>query len=191
MIACYVRVSTDKQSTDSQEQEVLKFASNLDGERRIFKDIISGKTKNRPALDELLENCRQGKVSKVLCYKLDRLGRSLLNLKELLYQFESMNIPVVFTSQGISTEQNNPASKLFLTMLGAFSEFERDIICERVRAGIASRMAQGLPMGRTPTDESTKDKIKLLRQNGLSMAKIAKELQIGVATVHKVLNAKG
>lgn len=190
MIACYVRVSTDKQKTDSQESELTAYAARYDKPFTLYKDVISGKTKNRPALDEMLKDCRSGKITKILCYKIDRLGRSIINLKELLNEFELMNIPVIFTSQSITTENSNPAGKLFISMLGVFAEFERETICERVRAGIASRMAQGLPMGRTPTQEAVKEKIRSLRQTKLSMAKIAKELKIGVATVHKVLNAQ-
>lgn len=188
MNAIYVRISTAKQQADSQEQELLAYANRLnEGDPILFKDIISGKTRNRPALDDLMDQCRKGQINKILCHKLDRLGRSLLNLKEILAELDSLHIPVIFTSQGFSTENQNPASKLFLSMLGAFAEFEREIITERVRAGIAARIASGKPMGRKPITSDQHDQILAKRALGLPMRTIARELNLSAGTVHKVI----
>ena len=189
MIAIYLRVSSQNQTTDSQEPEVLAWAKRLGEENpTIYKDVISGKTRNRPALDQMLKDCRAGKITKIVCYKIDRLGRSIINLKELLNEFEVMNIPVYFTSNGMNTESSNPTSRMFLSVLGAFAEFERDLICERVRSGIAARRAKGLPVGSEGITKEQKDKIIALRSSeGLSMRGIAREMKLSVGVVHKTL----
>jgi DNA invertase Pin-like site-specific DNA recombinase len=189
-IGIYLRVSTLDQSNDSQESQILAFLQRTewkDEPIEFYRDKISGTKSQRPELDRMLSDCRSGKISRILCYKLDRMGRSVLHLAKLLNDLKGLRIPVIFTSQGFSTEQNNPAGDFFLNMLMAVSEFERSMICERVRAGVKARMDSGKPMGRESLNKSIVGQIRALRSEGKSMGKISRELNLSSCTVHKYL----
>ena len=184
--ALYYRVSTGDQNTDSQKTSVEGFAARAGwGDTQVYTDTISGKTANRPGLDLLLKHAREGKIERILCYKLDRIGRSVLHLSQLMAELKTLKIPVYVTSQGISTDQNNPAADLFFNMLMCFAEFERSLICERVKAGLAVRKASGKRLGRVPMDQATKDKIRALRASGKPISAIAQELGVAVGSVCK------
>lgn len=190
--AIYLRVSSDSQSTDSQEREIRAFISRSGyGEEYItvYRDVISGAKVKRPELDGLIADCRRGAVARVFCYKVDRLGRSVLHLSQIITELKGLAIPVFFTSQGMTTAENNPGSNLFLNMLAAFAEFERSMICDRVKSGIRARQEKGLKIGRPALDGETVSKIKAMRQEGKSMHFIAAALDVSPSTVHKTLNA--
>jgi DNA invertase Pin-like site-specific DNA recombinase len=185
----YSRISTSGQSHESQEAEVQSFAKRQGWEGlEVYRDTISGATKNRPELDRLLKDARAGKVERILCFKMDRIGRSLLNLINLLQELAALKVPVYFTSQGISTEETNPSSKLMIGMLGLFAEFERDIIRERIKAGIATARAQGKHLGGKRMPPGIEEKVIDLIGEGLSMNQIAKRAGVSVGYVHKISN---
>ena len=120
MTALYLRVSTLDQRLDSQEDE-LKAYCRLRGWKdvKFYRDKICGAASSRPSLNELLLDARSGKVERVVCYKLDRLGRSLTHLALILDELNRLNIPLICTSQGIDTSYQNPAGKLQLAVLMA------------------------------------------------------------------------
>jgi DNA invertase Pin-like site-specific DNA recombinase len=127
--AVYVRVSTEAQRTDSQEQELRRYCrqrgwNNL----TFFADRISGATASRPELDKLMQRVRAGEVERLVVYKLDRLGRSLTHLALILDELNRLRVPLIASSRGIDTSDDNPAGRLQLGVQMAVAEFERGII---------------------------------------------------------------
>ena len=154
-VIIYARVSTDRQNHDSQLAELRELlrSARLAGSRSDH-DTVSGMKSSREGLDRLMRAVRRGKVDVVVCFKLDRLGRSLSHLASIIDEFTTHNVALVVPGQGIDTSSANPAAKLQLNILCAVAEFERSIIVERVNAGLAAAKAKGVRLGRPPTLES-------------------------------------
>jgi putative DNA-invertase from lambdoid prophage Rac len=152
-IVTYLRVSTSEQDVSAQRIELAAYCARagwtLDAE---FSDVLSGGRAVRPGLDLLLERCAAGGVDAVVVVKLDRLGRSLLNVVGLVRRLADMGVAVVCSSQGIDTRASNPCGKMILSVMAAFAEFEKDIIRERTVAGLVAARARGSVLGRpSPT----------------------------------------
>src|SRR5262245_18645293 len=133
--ALYVRVSTANgtQKTDSQEHEIKRYCSARGGEDlEISADHISGRTATCTALDRMVQDMRAGKFARVICYKLDRMGRSLTHLALILDEMNRLRVPLICTSQGIDTSEQSACGSFQLAVLMAVAEFERAIIRERV-----------------------------------------------------------
>jgi DNA invertase Pin-like site-specific DNA recombinase len=137
----YGRVSTRDQNVDGQ-RDALAAA----GCEQILIDVASGKLAARPNLDELLRMARAG--DQLVITRLDRLGRSLAHLLELAAQFEERKIDLVVLEQGIDT--SSPAGRMFFAILGAVAQFERELLVERTRDGLAAARARGRTGGRPP-----------------------------------------
>ncbi|HEX9784439.1 MAG TPA: recombinase family protein [Opitutaceae bacterium] len=106
--AIYCRVSKDEQEPEHQERELREYCARRRWEHvRVFNDVISGPTDSRSALDQMLCDARKGIVDNVVAVKLDRLGRSLIHLAHLFAEFDRMHIPIICTSQGIDTSNDN------------------------------------------------------------------------------------
>jgi DNA invertase Pin-like site-specific DNA recombinase len=123
----------------------------------------------------------------VVCYKLDRLGRSLSHLAQIIDEFTLHNVALVVPGQGIDTSAANPAGRLQLHILCAVAEFEREIIRERVDGGLAAAKKKGVKLGRPATLDAHRDSIAQFRARGLTCRAIAKELDIPVGSVFQVL----
>lgn len=184
----YLRVSTADQRHDSQEDELTRYCS-LRGwaNTKVYRDTISGAASTRPSLDELLRDARSGKVERIIVYKLDRLGRSLTHLALILDELNRLQIPLVCASQGIDTSNDNPAGRLQLGVLMAVAEFERGIIKERVRAGLASAKCRGVKLGRPATLKNRIEEVLTLKAQGLGVCAIARELRLPLSSTHKIL----
>ncbi len=186
-IAIYSRVSTDKQSHDSQLNELREYC-----QRRKWTavteycDVISGAKFSRQGLDRLLADVRRGRVDAVVCFKLDRLGRSLPHLAQLVSELTAHRVALVCPSQGIDTSTANPASQLQLNILMAIAEFERCIIQERVTAGIRAAKANGVKLGRPETLSQHQSAVADLLKQGLGVRAIARELGLPLASAFKV-----
>lgn len=186
--ALYVRVSTEDQRTDSQEIE-LNRQCQLRGweDFRTYRDTISGAKTSRPDLDRLMRDVRAGKVARVVCHKLDRLGRSLPHLALILDELTRLRVPLICASQGIDTSDDNPAGRLQLGVLMAVAEFERGIIRERTKAGLAAAKERGVKLGRPATISGRKEEVGKLKATGMSVRAIARELGMAVSSVHAAL----
>ena len=188
--ALYARVSKSdgSQKTDSQEHEVRRYCA-ARGWKNIesYVDKASGGRTSRPALDRMVKAMRDGKVERVVVYKLDRCGRSLTHLCLLIDEMNRLGVPLVCTSQGIDTSDNNPCSKFQLDVLKAVCEFERNLIKERVNAGLASAKAKGVRLGRPETLSERRDEVFELRKKGKGIREIARELKMPVASVFKLV----
>jgi len=122
----------------------------------------------------------------VVCFKLDRLGRSLPHLAQLVAELAAHGVALVCTSQGIDTSNDNPAGRLQLGVLMAVAEFEREIIRERVNAGLRAAKARGARLGRPATNDVHADAVCRLAAEGKGVRAIARELGLPVASVHKL-----
>ena len=148
--ALYCRVSSTDQTIEPQLIELRAYAQ-AHGFTivREYSDVISGAKAQRPGLDELLANTSLFSV--VLAVKLDRLGRSVLNVVTLVQKLKTLNVSVICTSQGIDNREENPCGKMVMGIMASFAEFERDLIRERTKAGLRAAVARGSKLGRQHT----------------------------------------
>jgi DNA invertase Pin-like site-specific DNA recombinase len=186
----YVRVSTNEQSTDAQEAELRQYAARRGWSIRVYADKgISGAKAKRPALDELIADCRKGTIDIVLVWKFDRFARSLKQLVSALEEFKALGIDFVSCTEAIDT--SIPTGELVFQIFGAIAQFERSLISERVRAGIAFARQQGRRVGRKPLREFSRadaEKIRAERKtNDASIRKLARMFGTTEFMVNKVL----
>jgi putative DNA-invertase from lambdoid prophage Rac len=189
-VVIYSRVSSDRQGHDSQLQEVRAYCTRRgwhDAEE--FSDTASGAKTNRSGLDALMALVRRGKVDTIVCFKLDRLGRSLAHLAQLIGELQTNRVALVCTSQGIDTSASNPAAQLQLNILCAVAEFEREIIRERVNAGLKAARARGARFGRPSTLMKYLPQVRALRKAGKNVSQIARELDLAYSSAHKLCSA--
>jgi DNA invertase Pin-like site-specific DNA recombinase len=143
---------------------------------------------SREGLDRLMMAVRRGNVDVVVCFKLDRLGRSLSHLAQLIEEFIVHKVSLVVPNQSIDTSGSNSAARLQLNILYAVAEFEREVIRERVNAGLAAARAKGVRLGRPPTPTTRKADVVRVRKEGRSGRAIAKELGIPSSSVFKLIS---
>lgn len=186
-VALYARVSTADQNLEPQLHALREHAQRVGAESVEFVDHgISGAKDRRPGLDAMMDACRRGEASAVVVVKLDRLGRSLHHLLTLLGELEALGIDLVSLDDGLDT--STAVGRLFFQVRAAFSEYERALIVERVRAGIAAARRRGQKLGRPPVlDRQALDRARRLRKSGHSIRSIAKLLDAKPSTVHKHL----
>jgi DNA invertase Pin-like site-specific DNA recombinase len=160
----------------------------------VYQDIISGAKASRPGLTRLMADAAARKFDVLLVWKLDRFGRSLVDCLNNIQELERHRIRFVAVTQGLDTDQRNPASRFLLHVLGAAAEFERSLIRERTIAGqqryrhdyaagkvgqtVHSRSGKNLPPHR-PKKIFNRDEVATLRAQGLSMRSIATRLRVG------------
>lgn len=173
----YVRVSSVDQNTERQ----------LDGVQldRTFTDKVSGKDINRPQLEALIGFVREGDI--VVCHSMDRLARNLDDLRKLVITLTKRGVHVQFIKEYLTfTGEDSPMAMLLLSMLGAVAEFERSLIKERQREGIAIAKAKGVYLGRKPSLNA--DQVHELRKRiaaGDKKAVIARDFGISRETVYQ------
>ena len=179
-VAIYLRVSTKDQSTKPQEFELKQFAKNRGWiVTRIYTDKKSGALNVRPALDELMADCRKRKVDAVLVWKFDRFARSVSHLLRALENFRALGVEFVSLSEQVDT--STPTGKMVFTVLGAVAELERSLIVERVKAGLRNARAKGKRLGR-PSKGVDATKVVELRRQGLTWRRVGKQLGVAPRT---------
>ena len=186
-IAIYTRVSTLSQSTEQQLFSLREVANRSDGSIvHEYTDTISGSTDSRPGLDALLLAARQRRFDVLYCYSIDRLGRSTKNLISVVELLQELKIDLFFYREGIDT--TTATGKCVFTILSSVAELERNLIRERVCSGLSKAKRNGVKLGRPSVmNESMVSAVRLLREKGMSVGKIARELKCGVGTVYKVV----
>ena len=187
-VAIYARVSTDKQTCENQLNELRSIAERMQYivVDEFIDEGISGVTSSRPSLDALMKSATQRRFDMVMCWSIDRLGRSLQNLIEILNELQSLKVDLFFMQQGMDTSTS--AGRMMFSIFGALAEFERNLIRERVIAGQQRAISQGVKMGRpSKMNDGMKNAIKLLRERGIGIKQIARELKIGIGTVYSVI----
>ena len=180
----YVRVSTKEQKFDLQ-QDALRAAGVLD--RYCYQDVASGAKQARPGLAACLKALHPGDT--LVVWKLDRIARSLLHLLEILQDLQDRQVELrILEGVGAQMTPSTSEGKLFLSMLGAFAEFERTLIRERVVAGLVAARARGHTGGRRPRLSAAQQRqAQALKQGGLPITEIAQMLQCSRHTVYKAL----
>ena len=189
-VAIYARVSTDKQTTENQLRELRNIADKNGWElvNEFIDEGISGAKgrDKRPQFDALMKSAVRREIDVVMAWSIDRLGRSLQHLVEFLSEIHEVGCDLYLHQQAIDT--TTPAGKAMFQMCGIFSEFERSMIRERVKSGLARAREKGVQLGRKPISNAMKTEIIAMRATGTSMAKIANELGISAGVVCKVVN---
>jgi DNA invertase Pin-like site-specific DNA recombinase len=186
--AIYARVSTKDQSTEGQVTQLTAYCQARGWtDVAIFRDDgISGVRDNRPELDRLRQRMTTGEFSTIVVSKMDRLGRSLGMILRLWDDADAAGVRVIVVDQGIDT--STPAGRLQRNMLAALAEFERELILERTRAGIARARALGKRFGaprRIP--ESVAREVQARREGGESLRMISQRMNIKLGAVRSVL----
>ena len=186
MLLGYARVSTKDQNLDLQLD-----ALRLHGCKRFFTDTVSGAKTARPGLDEIFKEARPKDV--IVIWKLDRLGRSLKHLVELVAELNERNIGLRSLNDPIDT--TTAQGRLVFNIFASLAEFEREIIRERTNAGLAAARARGRKGGRKPgLSEEAKRKARIAEsyyKEGMPVNQIAKDLNISKATLYKYLRSRG
>lgn len=146
-VALYARVSTDKQTTDNQMIRLRDWAARNDWEVfGEYTDVASGKNTRRPSLTQMLTDAKLRRFDCIVAVKLDRIGRSVIDLKNIMEKLESWKVSIKMMDQDIDT--STASGRFFITILSAVAEFEREIITERVSDGLARAVKEGKTLGR-------------------------------------------
>jgi DNA invertase Pin-like site-specific DNA recombinase len=177
----YARVSTLDQEPENQLADLRRYAAARGWEPVEYIDHgVSGSRESRPALDQMLRDARRRRIDAVICWKLDRLGRSLRHLIGTLEELDRLG--VVFISLGEGIDLSTPAGRLQTAILAAIAQFERERIVERVKAGLARARAQGKRLGRKP---SAIPDARFEAVAHLSLRDAAKALGVSRSVVHR------
>jgi DNA invertase Pin-like site-specific DNA recombinase len=187
-VAIYARVSTKEQSTEAQVAQLISYCQARGwAEVAVFRDDgISGVRDNRPELDRLRQRMGLGEFEAIVVSKMDRLGRSLGMILRFWDEADAAGARVIVIDQGIDT--STPAGRLQRNMLAALAEFERELILERTRAGIATARALGKKFGaprRIP--EAVAREVRARRDQGESLRMISQRMNIKLGGVRSVL----
>jgi DNA invertase Pin-like site-specific DNA recombinase len=185
----YMRVSTVDQHPETQLHDLRQMAAQRGYHlTREYTDKISGTKAKRPGLDELLRDARQGRFDVVLVWACDRIARSTRHFLEVLDELSHLNVEFVSFRESIDT--GGPLGRAIVVIIGAIAELERNLIIERVRAGMRRARLEGRRIGRAPLDIDRQQVLRD-RERGQSLSQIARAHQVSKATVVRVLRAEG
>ncbi len=182
-VAIYARVSTTEQNVDMQIEELRNYCNRM--QYLIYEEYVdvgvSGAKQSRPQFNELLSDMRKKKFDAILVWKLDRIGRSLQHLLHIMQELQHKGIGFISYNQNIDT--TTPSGKLLFQIMGAFAEFEREIIRERVKAGKAkSKLKQG-----RKSLKINKSEVLRLRKEGKSLREIGNLLNVSYGTIRNLI----
>lgn len=185
--AIYARVSSCGQSTQSQEPDLKRWAETYEGKTKWYMDSATGKNMNRPGWKQFEEDMRAGKISTLVCWRLDRLGRTARELLMLRDELRQRKVDLVCTASGVMGLES-PEGRLMFDVVAAFAEFEREVRRERQAAGIAVAREHGKYKGRhKATYKARPSRARKLRDQGLSMDEVAAALKVTRMTVYRYL----
>ncbi len=187
--AIYVRVSTTKGQTTENQRRLLMAAAKLHGWQvvKVFDDTGYSGAKGRdqrPGLDALMAGVARREFDIIAAWSVDRLGRSLRHLVDLLGELHAKGVDLYLHQQGLDT--STPAGKAMFHMVGVFAEFERATIGERVRAGLERARAEGKQLGRRKVEPAIERSILASLKTGKGIVSTARRLGVGVSTVQRV-----
>lgn len=191
-IAVYARVSSRAQDTASQETDLKRWAGGQDAEVKWYRDQFTGKTMDRPGFQKLMKAVREGKVSTVVVWRLDRLGRTAKGLTELFEDLAGRKVNLVSLKDGLDLA--TPAGRLMANVLASVAQYETEVRAERIVAGQAIARERGVKFGRpkgtgkrikvTPEQEET---VRRLKAEGKPIAVIARAVGLSRPTIYSVL----
>jgi len=184
----YTRTSTNKQSTGSQLEPLKTLVSRSGYELvEIIEDTgVSGTIlgKSRNGMGRLMAMVNRREIDVVCVYSVDRLGRKLTDILSIAEQLTDKGVGLIIHKNGIDTTTTH--GKHLLSFFALIAEMERDFIASRIADGMAVARAKGKVIGRKPISNDTKQKVIFLRQQGMSMNKIAKTMSVGNGVVHRI-----
>jgi DNA invertase Pin-like site-specific DNA recombinase len=192
--ALYVRVSSGEQHTEMQERALREYVQRRGWElHKIYRDKCTGANASRPGLDELLKDCRRRSIDIVIVWKFDRFARSLKNLIAGLELCRALGIDFVSVTEAVDTSL--PAGEMLFQMIGAVAQFERSLIAERVKSGLANARANGKILGRPPLRKLPSKEIADLRRQRahgkVTFRMLAERFGVSVWTAHKLCAGRG
>ena len=189
-VAIYFRVSTNEQTTENQIRELTAWAERAGHEIvRTFDDNgISGAKgrEYRKEFDKLLKGAVRREFDLVAAWSVDRLGRSLQDLIGFLQELHGAGVDLYLHQQALDT--TTPGGRAMFQMMGVFAEFERSMISERVKSGLARAKSNGKILGRPKVSKQREAQIMKLREDGMGILRIGKELGVGTSTVQRVIS---
>lgn len=154
-----------------------------------YKDVgVSGTRERRPALDKLMSDVKKGKIDAVLVWRADRLFRNLKSMVNTLDEWNSLGVGFVSATEIF--DSTTAQGRLVMQLAAAFSEFERSVIVERVKSGIAAARRRGARIGR-PRARVDDDTLRDLKEKGLSVREIARKMHLGSSTIQRRLGVLG
>jgi len=187
--ALYARISTYDQQTLSMQMKVMReFVANRGWSIAVEMEETSSGVKKREKKQTILQAAKRREVDVIVVWKLDRWGRSLVSLINELQDLNALGVGFVSITEAL--DFTTPSGKAMAGMLAVFAEFERDMLRERVKAGIAHARAKGKNHGRPKTAALKADRVKQMFKDGFNKSQIAKELKISRTSVRRVLNEK-
>ena len=192
-VAVYARVSSRAQDTASQEPDLKRWAGGQNAEVKWYRDQFTGKTMDRPGFQKLMKAVREGKVSTVVVWRLDRLGRTAKGLTELFEDLAGRKVNLVSLKDGLDLA--TPAGRLMANVLASVAQYETEVRAERIVAGQAVARERGVEFGRpkgtgkrikvTPEQENT---IRRLKAEGKKIAAIGRAVGLSRPTIYSVLD---
>lgn len=190
-IAIYLRVSTKLQDTRSQKPDLQNWASSQDGDVKWYEDKASGKDMDRPDWQRLMDAMQMGRVSTIVCWRLDRLGRTAAGLTALFDELQKNNVNLVSLKDGV--DLSTPAGRLMANVLASVGQFEREVRGERVRAGQAVARANGKQWGgsvagvRKKVTPAKEKAIIALKEQGETVSAISRAVSLSRPTIYSIL----
>ena len=190
-IAIYCRVSTTDQSCERQERDLLEYAAVLGCKVvGVWKETVSGKKEHRHERDKVIALARSRDIDAILVTEMTRWGRSTIDLIETLQELNSWGVSLI-AQTGFQFDLNTPQGRLIAHLMASLAEFERDLMRERIRSGLAAAKARGQKLGRQPGQRVKADKLapKVLKmvEQGYSYRKIASALHLSKTTVNDIV----
>ena len=188
-VAAYLRCSTDGQSVESQRRDIEEYLAARKPTKVVWYEDAgeSGAKTSRPALDRLMADIRKRRFDTLVCFKLDRLSRSLVHAVQILDELRRNDVKLVSLRDGITFD--GPFGSLLFALVAGLAELERDAIRERVKAGLRAARARGVRLGRAPAELDT-DQARRMRDAGRTMAEVAKHFGVSPRTLRRRLNGR-
>ncbi len=194
-VAVYYRVSTDKQDIASQQTAIETWLSHVHPDKQpksvtYFRDEgISGKTDNRPAFKQMLDQAYAGKIDTIIVYRLDRFSRNATSAIRMLLNLDEVGVAFISVTQPVlNLSHENPFRRTMLAAFAEIAELERDTIVARVHAGLKAARKRGVVLGPPrKINEDMRTEAYTLRASGKTVRQIAHELKISVGSVSKLL----
>jgi DNA invertase Pin-like site-specific DNA recombinase len=181
-------VSSGEQHTEMQERALVEYVQRRGwSQHKIYRDKCTGATAGRPGLDELLKDCRRRAIDVVVVWKFDRFARSLKNLIAGLELCRALGIDFVSVTEAVDTSL--PAGEMLFQMIGAVAQFERSLIAERVRSGLANARANGKVLGRAPLRKVANLRKRRVHEK-LPFRELAEKFGVSVWTAHRLCAGK-
>jgi putative DNA-invertase from lambdoid prophage Rac len=188
-VGLYARVSThDQQTLPMQIAAMRAYAKRRGWKVALEEKEVGSGAKTRPKREDMLKAARRREVDAIVVWRLDRWGRSLLDLIATLHELHAVGVGFVSLTEAL--DMTTPAGRALAGMLAVFAEFERDILRDRVKAGIAEARKEGRPHGRPPSVQHHAPEISALFARGVSKRQIAARLKISRASVRRMLPSR-